>query len=101
MCIFLPGRVFSLENCLSIFYYCEVDLSDCSGDFSVLKRSVLLFNYYPGGRYRKLAVTTTLAYRIVINCTTAESVLELVSTFCQKTCLFSLNFLHNQGELAA
>ena len=53
----------------------------CSGDFSVLKRTVLLFNYYPGGRYRKLAGTTTLAYRIVINCTTAESVLELVSTF--------------------
>ena len=34
----------------------------CSGDFSVLKRTVLHFNsvmhfnyYYPGGRYRKMA----------------------------------------------
>ena len=45
----------------------------------VLKRTMLLFNYHPGGRYRKLAGTTTLAYRMVINCTTAESVLELVS----------------------
>ena len=52
----------------------------CSVDFSVLKRTVQLFNYHPGGRYRKLAGTTTLAYRIVINCTTTESVLELVST---------------------
>ena len=26
----------------------------CSGDFSVLKRTVLLFNYYQGGRYRKI-----------------------------------------------
>ena len=53
----------------------------CLGDFSVLKRTVLLFNYYLGGRYRKLASTTTLAYRIVINCTTVESVLELVPLF--------------------
>ena len=52
----------------------------CSEDFSVLKRTVLLFNYYPGGRYWKSAGTTTLAYRIVINCTTTVSVLELVST---------------------
>ena len=53
----------------------------CSGDFSVLKKTVLLFNYYPGGRYRKQAGTTTLVYKIVINCTAAEAVLELVSTF--------------------
>ena len=53
----------------------------CSGDFSVLKRTVLLINYYQGIGYRQLAGTTTLAYRIVINCTTLESVLELVSTF--------------------
>ena len=30
---------------------------------------------------KKLDWTTTLAYRIVINCTAAESVLKLVSTF--------------------
>ena len=29
-------------------------------------------------RYRKLAGTTTLAYRIVINCTTAESVVAVL-----------------------
>ena len=29
MCIYLPGRVSSLENCLPIFYYRGVDLSDC------------------------------------------------------------------------
>ena len=34
-----------------------------------------------GERYRKLAGTTTLAYRIVRNCTTVEWVLRLVSTF--------------------
>ena len=39
------------------------------------------FNYYVGGRCRQLAGTTTLAYRIVIDCTTPESVLESVSTF--------------------
>ena len=44
-------------------------------------RTVLLFDYYLGGMYRKLSGTTTLAYRIVINCTTAESFFELVSTF--------------------
>ena len=53
----------------------------CSGDFSVLKRTVQLFNYNPGGSYRKLAGTTTLAYWIRINCTTAEWVLKMVSTF--------------------
>ena len=52
----------------------------CSGDFSVLKRTVLLFNFYPGRSYRKFA-GTTLAFRIIINCTTAKSVLELVSLF--------------------
>ena len=50
----------------------------CSGDFSVMQRTVLLFNNYPGRRYRKLAGTTTLAYRLMIICTTAESILELV-----------------------
>ena len=60
---------------LPIFILLGVDLSD------VLKRTVPLFNYDLGGRYRKLAETATLANRIVINCTTAESVLELVSKF--------------------
>ena len=27
-------------------------LIGCSGDFSVLKRTVMLINYYPGGWYR-------------------------------------------------
>ena len=59
--VYLPGRVCSLEKCLAIiFYYRGVDLSNCSGDFSVLKSTVLHFNYYLGGRYRKLAVTTAL-----------------------------------------
>ena len=46
----------------------------------VLWNQRLLFNYYLGGRYRKMA-GTTLAYRIVINCATAEWGLSLVSTF--------------------
>ena len=62
---------FIFREPLSLFYYRGVDL--------------LLFNYMyictTRGRYRNLAGTTTLAYRIVINCTTAESALELVSTF--------------------
>ena len=69
-----------------------------SGDFSVLKRTALLFNYYPGGWYKKYAGTTTLAYIIVINCTTAESVLELVSTF-RPTCSIFLNEKHKRGLL--
>ena len=52
-----------------------------SGDFSVLKRTVLLFNYYLGERYRKLAGTTALAYRIVTNCTPTESGLQEVKAW--------------------
>ena len=31
------------------------------------EKSCPAFNYFPGGKYRKLAWTTSLAYRIVIN----------------------------------
>ena len=75
-CVYLLARQsLFFRELIALFYYRGVDLSDCLGDFSVLsvlKRTVLLFNYYLGGRYRKLAGTTTLAYRIVINCTSAE-----------------------------
>ena len=37
MCIYLPGIACSLEKCLSKLYYRGVELSDCSGDSSVLK----------------------------------------------------------------
>ena len=70
-----------IENCLSLFYYRRVDFLDVWETSQFWKELSCFFNYYPGGRYRKLAGTTTLAYRIVINCTTGESVLELVSTF--------------------
>ena len=41
MCVSLPGRFCSLENCLAL-YYCGVDFR-ISGDFVVLKRTVPLF----------------------------------------------------------
>ena len=53
----------------------------CLGDFSVLKRTVLLYNLDLDGRYRKLAGTTTLAYRIIINCTTAEWVVKFCCSY--------------------
>ena len=43
-CVYLQSRrVCSLEKCLSLFYYRGVDLSDCSGDFSVLKKKMSCF----------------------------------------------------------
>ena len=38
MCIYLPGRVYSLENCLALFYYRGVD---CSGTATLAKGSWL------------------------------------------------------------
>ena len=76
------GNTMCVSTCQVEFVLRELSFFiRCSGDFSVLKRTVLLFNYYSGGRYRKLAGTTSLAFRIVFNCTNAESVLELVSSF--------------------
>ena len=48
-CIYLPSRLCSLENCLAVYSttYCGVDFLN-SGEFSALKMTVLLFNYYPG-----------------------------------------------------
>ena len=43
----------------------------------ISEKNFSAFNYYPGGMYRQLAGTTTLAYRIKIKCTTVESVLEI------------------------
>ena len=78
-CVYLTCQVEFVLRELSFFIPLpQSRFIGCSGDFSVLKRTVLLFNHYLGGRCRKLAGTTTLAFRIVINCTTAESVLELV-----------------------
>ena len=71
LCLFLR------ELSCYIFYHREVFLSGFPGDFLVLKRTVLLINYYLCVRYRKLAGTTTLANRIVINCTTAEWVFKI------------------------
>ena len=51
---------FVLWRTVLFFYYREVDLSDCSGDFSALKRTVLLIDYYLS-KGRQLAVTTTLS----------------------------------------
>ena len=80
MCIYLPGRVVLRElSCLILLPRSR--LLGCSGDFSVLKRTVLLINYYLGGWYTsRLGLLLQLIRRIVINCTTAESVLGLVST---------------------
>ena len=53
-----------------------------------------------GGKYRKLVGTTTAAYRMVINCTTAESVLELVSKFklaCSSHCQETEEIIENVG----
>ena len=55
--MYLPGRVSFLLSCY-ILYWCRVYFSGfISGDFSVLKRVVLL----------SPAWTTTTAYRIVLN----------------------------------
>ena len=90
MCIYLPGRVCSLEECHSIFYYLGVDLLDVRETSQFLKELVTsqflkeLSCFLTTTRAEgidKLSGTTTLAYRIVIKCTTAESVLKFVSTF--------------------
>ena len=90
-CIYLVcGNTICVSNCqvefvlreLSFFILLRSRFIGCLGDFSLVQRTLLPFSYYPGGRYRKLArTTTTLAYRIVINCTTTESLLGLVLTF--------------------
>ena len=81
MCVYLPGRICSLENCLSLFYYRGVDVLDVQESSQFWKELSCFFNYSPGGRCRKLAGRTTSAYRMVFNCTTTESVLKLVSMF--------------------
>ena len=64
-----------VENCLSLFYYCGVDLSDFR-ETSQFRKELPCF-----------LITTRaegmedIESWIVINCTTVESVLELVSTF--------------------
>ena len=59
MCIYLPGRVRELS------FFILLPRSRFIGLFDRLlssEKTVLLFNYYPGERYTKLAGTTTLAY---------------------------------------
>ena len=59
-CVYLLARQsLFLENCLSLFYYRGVDLSDVRETSQFWKKTVLPFNY-PGGRYKKLAGTTSI-----------------------------------------
>ena len=80
MCTYLPGGVCSWWTVFFLFYYRRVDLSRFFQETSQFRKELSCFlTTSLGGRYRKLAGTATLAYRIVI--TTAKSVLELVSMF--------------------
>ena len=70
MCVSLCQVDFVLRELSFFILLPRSRIIGCSGDFSILKRTVLLFNYYPGGRYRKLAGTTTYS-SYLIDCITA------------------------------
>ena len=66
MCIYLPGRVWYLHVVIELSCYCILyillprsDLSDFSGDFSVLKSCFLTISWVEG---KISAGTNTLAY---------------------------------------
>ena len=75
-CVYLLSRQsLFLENCLALFYCRGVD-NRAFGRLLSSEKNCPAFNYYQGRWYRKQTWTTTLAYRIVINCTAAESILS-------------------------
>ena len=73
-----------------------------SWDFSVLKRTVLLLNYYPGRRYKKFAGTTTgkCFRKFKYNMFSAEF---FTSCYCRRDSHFqvelSLQFVHSTVNL--
>ena len=77
VCIYLPGRELSCYILLPRSRFIGL-----FGSFLSSEKNCPAFYLLPGRKlYRKLAGTTTLAYRFVINCTAVESVHNLVSMF--------------------
>ena len=64
MCVSTCQVEFVLRELSCIYSTAAEQIIGGSGDFSVLKRTVLLVNYDQGGWYRKQTWTTTLAYRV-------------------------------------
>ena len=77
-CVYLLARY--VDFVIRVFITAEQIVQVFKRLLSSKKNCHLLLNYYPRGWFIKQAGTTTLVYRIVINCTTAESVLKLIST---------------------